>query len=416
MDADKNDGNVTAVNDNGEKWANVMLRDGCNGSTTFNGSMMVWIPRYTYRIDKTNKRIYIKYTAGVADDTSDGYLKHPAFKLGSQELTGIWVAKFEASPKEGVDNHATNNTNGDSIAGDDVTTKHVQIKPDVSSWRYISIGKIFTACRNMNTDTSYGWTKTNLVDTHQMRNTEWGAVAYLTEAIRDGEEVWVNNYWSDPNTKTGASATTQNAGSTTTVNTYAQNIDGTYYAGGAKASTTGNIYGIYDMSGCGHEYVAAYMDNGDHTLTSGASSMGNNNVKTYGAILANTSNSKYVDKYEADPTDNSTSTWADNANAQTVANLNLAKWITKTGDALYEVISTVAGYNSTASARQGTTTNAWYSDYTLGNWKYHSFFLRGGSYGYCSGAGVFALYGSHGSPNDARAFRVCVCPLVSPLN
>ncbi|HBY20106.1 MAG TPA: hypothetical protein DEG71_03700, partial [Clostridiales bacterium] len=146
-DANKNDGVVTAVNTNGEKWANVMLRDGCNGSTAFNGSMMVWIPRYTYKVDKTNKRIYIKYTAGAADDTSGGYLKHPAFKLGSQELTGIWVAKFEASPKEGV---------GNSIATDDVTTKHVQVKPDVSSWRYISIGKMFTVCRNMNTDTSYG--------------------------------------------------------------------------------------------------------------------------------------------------------------------------------------------------------------------------------------------------------------------
>ena len=72
-----------------------------------------------------------------------------------------------------------------------------------------------------------------------MKNTEWGAVAYLTESKygRNGTEV---------------------------------TISGSNYTGGDYyflkesqlqiQSTTGNIYGIYDMNGTAWEYVAAVLD------------------------------------------------------------------------------------------------------------------------------------------------------------
>ena len=53
------------------KWANVMLKD---------GSMFVWVPRYTYKIE--NEAIDIKWSLGIEDDTQHGYLRHPAFYMG----------------------------------------------------------------------------------------------------------------------------------------------------------------------------------------------------------------------------------------------------------------------------------------------------------------------------------------------
>ena len=101
------------------KWANAETED---------GSMWVWIPRYAYKIDDANKKIDVKFLIGTTDnyiddngevkeakraisanqaiDTTADYTVHPAFTNESsinfanggwdKELTGIWVAKFEA--------------------------------------------------------------------------------------------------------------------------------------------------------------------------------------------------------------------------------------------------------------------------------------------------------------------------------
>ena len=103
---------------NGKKWANAQTED---------GSMWVWIPRYAYKVND-NQTFDIKFLIGTTDnyydengkmqtakrcksineqvDTSVGYTVHPAFtdetaidyRNGGwdKELTGIWVAKFEA--------------------------------------------------------------------------------------------------------------------------------------------------------------------------------------------------------------------------------------------------------------------------------------------------------------------------------
>ena len=89
------------------------------------------------------------------------------------------------------------------------------------------------------------------VDTHMSKNNEWGAVAYLTHSIYGRctssttcTEVGINNNGSY---KTGYGAP---AGSNTSV------TNGAYYTSlGKDAATTGNIYGIYDMSGGAGEFV-----------------------------------------------------------------------------------------------------------------------------------------------------------------
>jgi hypothetical protein len=77
------------------------------------GSMFVWIPRYTYKIDPVTQEISIRFSRLLVDNTNDGYIKHPSFYYGGYsggsdinpnggysanglELPGIWMSKFEA--------------------------------------------------------------------------------------------------------------------------------------------------------------------------------------------------------------------------------------------------------------------------------------------------------------------------------
>jgi len=76
------------------------------------GSMFVWLPRFTYREDDSTANVV--YSKLTADYTLDGYIRHPAFYYGEYtgsegitnensgyiaggvEVTGIWISKYEA--------------------------------------------------------------------------------------------------------------------------------------------------------------------------------------------------------------------------------------------------------------------------------------------------------------------------------
>ena len=126
------------------------------------------------------------------------------------------------------------------------------IKPNVTSLRYNSPSNFFFASRSMEQpNNSFGFVSTE-VDTHMNKNNEWGAVAYLTQSIYGRcassiacTEVGINNN-SGYITGIGAAPGTSNTSSTT--NTYDTTV-------GMEASTTSNIYGIYDMNGGAWEYV-----------------------------------------------------------------------------------------------------------------------------------------------------------------
>ena len=107
-----------------KKWANTKTQD---------GSMWVWIPRFAYRVDKDKQVIDVVFlqsnsneyydengnlqtakrqkSVGETIDTTTGYTVHPAFTDESsikfanggwdKELTGIWVAKFDAGYASG---------------------------------------------------------------------------------------------------------------------------------------------------------------------------------------------------------------------------------------------------------------------------------------------------------------------------
>ena len=226
--------------DGTSKWANVMLSDGkyyaknaVNVDTTNKelakegqevekadlGSMYVWIPRYAYEIESgyhTNQagKINITFLEGTkeykAGDTiyytsqqeigtdvltnasgEGNWNEHPAFTYGEDIIEGIWVAKFEAS--------STTTTPDKNYGGGNVTNLKVKVLPGVISWRNITIGNSYINCINMNSTSNASYyginTDDNKIDPHLLKNSEWGAIAYLTQSSygRNGNEVTINN-------------------------------------------------------------------------------------------------------------------------------------------------------------------------------------------------------------------------------
>lgn len=364
-------------------WANVKTTGGGNDC------YWVWIPRYAYKVptrSSTAETIEIKFlkddtnipigeTAEITNTTPTPgtWVVHPAFTNagngGFGNLTGIWVAKYEASSNS---SSVVENPTAEQLAidgGSDADTDlKVRVKPNVTSWRGINVNNIFTVCRNLTTSGNSLENTTNL-DSHMMKNTEWGAVAYLSRSVYGiNSEVWNNPYYNNttnysPITGLCGNETNGKDNSTTNMsNTVKYNE-----IGGGNASTTGNVYGIYDMAGGAWEYVAGIY-------TGGASN--DNRSK-----LWDSNNSKYVDKYTN--TTGSQSTYYGNTN--------------KYGDAVYE----------TSSSGDGST-GSWDSSYS--NFPHSSgpVFVRGGrAYG-GSNAGVFAFDSGAGGASTNGSFRPVV--------
>ena len=223
-------------------WANARSSD--------SNAYFVWIPRYAYKItyfdtephanayraNNTSTEGIIGYsniegiiavengteklvtgseptnvTGRVQTSRYADYIPHPAFQFGEEttgKKAGIWVGKYESSG----------------------STSEVKITPNTDSLRSITVGNMLTACQGVKN--TYNLT----TDSHMMKNTEWGAVAYLAESKygRNGTEIGMNS-------------TNQTTG------------QGNYVAY-ANQSTTGNVYGIYDMNGTSWEHVAGVLD------------------------------------------------------------------------------------------------------------------------------------------------------------
>ncbi len=211
----------------------------------------VWLPRYKYKkFSNTPKKqeISVTFENGTSTTGTGENVTHPAFTFGNTELTGFWVGKFEISTTDSTCNSSASSANCNKVLT-------MTIKPNVSSWRYATISNHFTSIQNAKT--TYGISN---ADSHMMKNMEWGAVAYLKQS------------------KYGLGTTD-----------IAVNTNSSYYTGGGTSdayktnvaqSTTGNIYGVYDMSGGAVESV-----------------MGNYNDIISMAGFSSMPAAKYYDKY-----------------------------------------------------------------------------------------------------------------------
>ena len=352
------------------RWANAKTSD---------GSYWVWIPRFEYKIlknegKKSTGQIEVKFIPTTQTTPDTDYKIHPAFRNGNgnyangewkKELAGIWVAKFEMSAEgsngKNIPTPATNATTlSDSL--------RLVSKPGYQSWRNMDESSCYKVCYN------YDRAK----ESHLMKNSEWGAVAYLTHSQygRNGKEITINN---SNEYKTGSSKT-----DTGTENDYTK---------AQGASSTGNVYGIYDLSGGAWEYVAAYITNNNaknngtyFTCVDGDKKKELIKTSTpyatvYPCNLDNDTNQGNYDAYKAV------------ANSIDGNEINVNRY----GDAILE------------TSEYGSGNNSWNGDYSNFPYAGNPFFLRGGSYYGGGDAGVFYFSISNGGASPNYSFRACLC-------
>ena len=398
-----NNGTVTKANISNEwysyenkEWANaVILKDESvtykNGETIPESnieSYFVWIPRYKYKIfdegnytgltsiESKEQVIEIvfenKNTTPLNGTTVGDYLTHPAFT--SFDSNGMWVGKFETG-YDGATTTAAAQVNS-------VATDKIIIKPNVYSWRSMTVGNMF---RN-----SYEYQRE--LDSHMMKNTEWGAVAYLQHsAFGSATSVRINN---NSAYITGYSATVEptlgyNAGTSIEGNRVESTnigVDGTYTvnylnSGSQVASTTGNYTGIYDMSGGAHEYVMGY--------TTGANTVGGSSGITdlYTDFFNDTNYTKYWDRY--------TST----------ANTNYNNRI------LGDTTGEMGPFGREVDPDNNTRyKSSWYKDYAGFAYASYPWFHRGGHWNGGTHAGDFAFSPDTGGTYTFIGYRIVLTP------
>ena len=418
-----------------KRWANaVILKD--EGNSYNNGevipeeeieSYFVWIPKYSYKlwdlgnysssttIDESKVHsIEIKFGTSNTSDTVEGecttpkvsgesgncevgdYMTHPAFLAFN--TTGMWVGKFE-----------TGYSGATSISGANKNTTEVNkviVKPNVYSWRNIQVANAFTVSYNYKRE----------LESHMMKNTEWGAVAYLSHSNYGiNGEIRINN---NSNYLTGYAAInepTKDYPEYTDYGTSSSVTQAYNTSTGYLASTTGNITGVYDMSGGAHEYVM-----GVQVAESGLPLSGRHNIYNSGfngtlgcpicdvgtvsgvdsSIISvingiNLPSSKYYDSYKVN------------------SNGNMRNRIL--GDATGEMgpFGTIQTTGTTEQCGESGICNrpvgSWYGDTSSFVHASYPWFYRGSHYTYGSGSGVFFFIVSYGHAGSGVSFRLVLC-------
>ena len=435
-DEKANEGSVVKTTDTDTTWYDYDAKKWANAQTQ-DGSMWVWIPRFAYKINSSNKTfdvVFLKDSTNTyldngteKDAEKEGYIVHPSFKNESSTgyenggwdkyLTGIWVSKFEAgfasgnnsaTVKEssvkytqalawvgGTELGSSDNTSSARNfldgeygvkSGSDYTFKN-GTAPSIKyptfqgltySMNYINHNDAFNISKTLTESGNIYGLSSSSTDSHMMKNSEWGAVAYLSQSKYglNGANIYINNVNLNNTSKsvyavTGCAGATEDASQVATTITELNNrtASGVYVwtqKSGTKASSTGTIYGIYDMSGGTWEKTAGLVDNGNENLTKYGQSLMN--------ALNNGKSSKYVTVYPHDSSVDKTGANIDTASA--------ANWKANTkiyGDGIRET--------STA----GTGKTSWHTDYYYFPAVNSPFSKRGGDFWDGEGAGLFCF-------------------------
>ena len=409
-----------------KKWANSVTVSSTNRSTYQKAvvgteipmddilTMQVWIPRYKYKVwnynadgtktsnpqeieitfeKGTGKTGEITCTDNIQGENGDGTSEtcklkstnetctddlcngktytHPAFTFGDEEIKGFWIGKFE-------------------LTG---TISNITVKPNLSSLSSQTVSSFETNIMKMkNSGNQYGLSTST--DTHMIKNSEWGAVAYLSHSkygtCTKGtcKEVNINNssgYYTGrsggaPGGSTAINTVYTDQTSTTKYNTYGfytydgylldydTNTKSTTKDMSKVASTTNNVYGVYDMSGGAYEYTMANIVNANGTTMTPDRS---------GYTTTTYPDAKYYDKYS-------------------YITSSILRQISKLGDGIKEV------YN--------TNDYGWYTDDSSLASSDIPWFVRGDSYDFDASAGVFSSNINFGNSNSADSSRPVITP------
>lgn len=219
----------------------------------------VWIPRFKYKLwnvtgtpgidsyDAYNKGIDIIFekqteTSGVircqnnicysdnllitqvTNSDNGKYYTHPAFTTIEKEVTGLWISKYEVSTD-------SENCNSQNTSGCLSNNLPIKSKLGNTAWRNNYLSYFYQNIKKIDADNNY----------HIIKNSEWGAVTYLTHS----------QYGLCPNTTCKAIG-----------------VNKTYISGNEITdSTTYNIYGIFDLAGSASEFVMANLADQNNNIT-----------------------------------------------------------------------------------------------------------------------------------------------------
>lgn len=154
----------------------------------------------------------------VTNNDNGKYYTHPAFTNESGEVTGLWVSKYEISTNSSECNNT--NTNG-------CTSSNLEIESKLgnTAWRNNYLSNFYQNIKKLDQNNNY----------HVIKNTEWGAITYLSYSK-------YGLCQSNRCNRIGANDT---------------------YISGNKTtdSTTSNIYGVFDLAGSASEFVMANYTN-----------------------------------------------------------------------------------------------------------------------------------------------------------
>jgi hypothetical protein len=435
--ADKENANKSWYDYDSGKWANgILVTDSTRSKyldakvgTIINMSdvlaFYVWIPRFKYRVWNVSRNLtgednysYKAYSEGIdikwengientgnfscsydkkADDLADKciynginvisskddnkdysnvWYTHPAFTFGDKEITGFWIGKFETT---GTNDNPTILPDNKALTNSNMSTQ-------------FTISKMFQ---------EYGLTSN--IDAHMLKNIEWGAVSYLTHSNyglcknSSCRDVYINN---SSNLYTGRSGG-DIAGSdnliisklyTNVINSQVKysstgyyNYQGYLFDYQGKlttvknvnkvASTTGNIYGVYDLVGGASENIL-----GNSSISSNAFNIGGaGGTWSVNSSLA----SKYYDSYSYAKDSSSDNLWTrsimGDATSENIVLINNKAFAWKGGFSISGSISNVNYFN-------------------------YPWLTRGGKYS-DDGASIFSFNNYNGSANEENTFR-----------
>ncbi len=359
-------------------------------------SYFVWIPKYRYKLWNlenyastgidTSQVHAIDIEFGLVNTTDDesienhkecatpnksgadgqcavgDWMTHPAFI--AFDTNGFWVGKFETSDAGG---------------------NKVQIKPNVYSWKNITVKNMF--------DTSYAYQRD--LDSHMMKNTEWGAVAYLSHSKygtcnnNQCTEIRLNN---NSGFVTGYAAKTEPATGYNAYNSYENKLptqDGNNtinYTNPASqvASTTNNYTGVYDMSGGVWEYVMGVIKgSNDTSFTFGSSGF---STTTF-PFKTGEEKSQYYDVYDYNTSE-----------------------VTYNRRILGDATGEMGPFGQKTYSSQTRKLTSWYDDDALFAYSTLPWFTRGGSNYYGTSSGAFAFIRGAGGAVADIGFRIVLAP------
>lgn len=383
----------------------------------------VWIPRYRYKLWNVNSELSEgaeqpinivfenKKEVRSTGSNNEEWLTHPAFI--SFNSNGIWVGKFETSYNE--DSYTNSSTFLTKNANYSQATQgsNIIIKPNVRSLTNKNISQFYELGINANKN----------LNSHMMKNTEWGAVAYLTYSVYGNctssscEEVYPNNVntgyleetakftgqWEYGSTITGCSASSTSASVSSNQSSCAAGY--AWNGKNNKSSTNGNISGIYDMSGGNNEYMMSVVKDADGNAISGTNSIRNSGFNgTFGCPTCSNDtsgltglttgvtfpNERYYDLYTPNETELNDDTWYKYTNSYL-------------GDAMKEM--TISKYNASSGA-----ITLWFNDSGTYPTTSYPWIHRGGCYSNKNTNGIITFVRTNGTKNAASTFRIVLAP------